>query len=102
MQRYWNATLVGPDCRTLLAGYGAILAAISAAISAAGHGEEEVLGFVARHSPVLQALALVSRGTRRVTGKGPDGLLDDERKWSSRARARLSEWRGGGAIRTAF
>ena len=21
VQRYWNATLVGPDCRTLLAGY---------------------------------------------------------------------------------
>ena len=80
VQRYWNATLMGPDCRTLLAGYVSILATISAAIVAAGHGEEEALGFVARHSRVLKPLEVVSRGTRRVIGKGPNGLLDDGEK----------------------
>jgi hypothetical protein len=79
VQRDWNATLVGPDCRTLLARYPAILAFVRAAI-AAKCGGTEAADFVERHSRVLAPLALVSSGTRWVTGKLPNGLLDDDEK----------------------
>jgi hypothetical protein len=79
VQRYWNATSVGPDCRTLLARYPAILAFVRVAI-AAKCGETEAADFLERHSRVLAPLALVSSGTRRVTGKLPNGLLDDGEK----------------------
>ena len=39
------------------------------------NGDAEAEDFVQRHSHVTAPLALVSNGTRRVTGSGADGLL---------------------------
>jgi hypothetical protein len=44
--------LVGPDCRTLLENYAAILAYISETIKAI-HGDIEAADFVQRHSSVI-------------------------------------------------
>ena len=71
--------MVGPDCRTLLENYAAILAYMSDKIEAI-HDHVEAADFVQRHSRVMEPLALVSSGTRRVTGSGADGLLSEDEK----------------------
>jgi len=38
----------------------------------------EAADFVQRHSCVIAPLAVVSNGTRRVTGSGADGLLSED------------------------
>jgi hypothetical protein len=57
----------------------AILAYISEKIKAI-HGDIEAADFVERHSSVIAPLAIVSNGTRRVTGSGADGLLSEDEK----------------------
>jgi len=69
----------GPDCRTLLENYAAILAYLSHKIKAI-HGDVEAADFVQRHDSVFAPLALVSSGTRRVMGSGADGLLSEDEK----------------------
>jgi hypothetical protein len=71
--------LVGPDCRTLLENYTAILANMSEKIKAI-HGDVEAADFAQGHSCVIAPLAVVSNGTRRVTGSGADGLLSEDEK----------------------
>ena len=44
------------------------------------HGDVEAAHFMQRHSHVIAPLALVSSGTRRVTGSGADGLLSEDEK----------------------
>ena len=44
------------------------------------HGDVEAADFVLRHSRVMEPLAVVSSGTRRVTGSGADGLLSEDEK----------------------
>ena len=44
------------------------------------HGDVEAADFVQRHSCVTAPLALVSNGTRRITGSGADGLLSEDEK----------------------
>ena len=44
------------------------------------HGDVEAADFVQRHSRVIEPLAVVSSGTRRVTGSGADGLLSEDEK----------------------
>ena len=44
------------------------------------HGDVEAADFVQRHSCVIAPLAVVSNGTRRVTGSGADGLLSEDEK----------------------
>ena len=46
----------------------------------ATHGDTEAADFVQRHCCVMAPLALVSNGTRRVTGSGADGLLSEDEK----------------------
>jgi hypothetical protein len=55
------------------------LAYISEKIKAI-HGDIEAADFVERHSSVIAPLAIVSNGTRRVTGSGADGLLSEDEK----------------------
>ena len=63
----------------MLENYAAILAYISERIKTT-HGDTEAADFVARHSNVIAPLALVSKGTRRVTGSGAGGLLSEDEK----------------------
>ena len=44
------------------------------------HGDVEAADFVQHHSCVIAPLALVSNGTRRVTGSGADGLLSEDKQ----------------------
>jgi len=59
VQRYWNATLVGPDVRRFLTAYVAILEALAAKISAS-KGAAAAAEFTATHSRVLEQLQVVS------------------------------------------
>ena len=63
----------------MLENYAGILAYMSDKIKAI-HGDVEAADFVQRHSCVIAPLALVSNGTRRVTGSGADGLLSEDEK----------------------
>ena len=63
----------------MLENYAAILAYISERIKTT-HGDTEAADFVDRHSSVIAPLALVSNGTRRVTGSGAGGLLSEGEK----------------------
>lgn len=72
--------LVGPDCRKLLANFDAILASIRQAITEFQQSDADGVDFEERHGRVLAALAVVSSGTRRVTGKGTNGLLSELEK----------------------
>lgn len=65
VQRYWNATLVGPDARRFLAAYEAILETLAAKITAS-NGPQIAAEFTARHSAVLKQLAVVSHLTRKT------------------------------------
>jgi hypothetical protein len=56
------------------------------------HGDAEAVDFFQRHSCVIVPLALVSNGTRRVTGSGVDGLLNEDEKTELK-RARPLGWR---------
>ena len=65
VQRFWAATLVGPDCQrfrrtTLLEGIK------SSDMLAAGHPESECADFVTRHSAVLAPLNTVLQLTRKT------------------------------------
>jgi hypothetical protein len=80
--------LVGPDCRTLLEKYAAILANVSEKIKAIHGGIEAADNFVQRQCSVIAPLALVSNGTRRVTSSGTDGLLSEDEKTEPKGRAR--------------
>jgi len=42
------------------------------------HGDVEAADFVQRHSCVIVPLALVSNGTRRITGSSADGLPSED------------------------
>jgi hypothetical protein len=59
VQRYWNATLVGPDVRRFLTAYVAILEALAAKISGS-KGAAAAAEFTATHSRVLEQLQVVS------------------------------------------
>ena len=83
--------MVGPDCRTFLENNAAILAYISEKIKAI-HGDIEAADFVERHSSVIAPLAIVSNGTRRITGSGADGLLSEDEK--TELRGVLGLWGG--------
>ena len=63
----------------MLENYAAILANMSEKIKAI-HGDVEAADFVQRHSCVIAPLAVVSNGTRWVTGSGADGLLSEDEK----------------------
>ena len=63
----------------MLKNYAGILAYMSDKIKAI-HGDVEAADFVQRHSCVIAPLAVVSNGTRRVTGSGADGLLSEDEK----------------------
>ena len=81
VQRYWNGTLVGPDCRKLLQNYESVLAALSQAIqgSTSGWGAVEAERFVYRHTAVLKPLATIShltRAPRKLTDVEIDKLRD--------------------------
>ena len=65
VQRYWNATLVGPDVRRFLAAYEAILETLAAKITAS-NGQQIAAEFNARHSAVLKQLAVASHLTRKT------------------------------------
>jgi hypothetical protein len=65
VQRYWNATLVGPDVRRFLTAYVAILEAL-AAKNPASKGAEAAAEFTATHSRVLEQLQVVSHFTRTI------------------------------------
>jgi hypothetical protein len=65
VQRYWNATRVGPDARRFLTAYMAILEALAAKISAS-KGAAAAAEFTATHSRVLEKLQVVSHFTRVV------------------------------------
>ena len=62
VQRYWNATLVGPDVRRFLTAYVAILDALVqlAAKISASKGAAAAAEFTATHSRVLEQLQVVS------------------------------------------
>ena len=77
----------------MLENYAAILAYMSDKIKEI-HGDVEATDFVRRHSCVIAPLALVSNGTRRVTGSGADGLLSEDEKTELKGRARPLGWRG--------
>ena len=67
MQRYWNATLVGPDVRKFLVNYEAIikeLAAKIAEVEGPVKGPVAAAAFSAKHLRVLKELTVVSRLTR--------------------------------------
>ena len=63
----------------MLENYAAILAYISERIKTT-YCDTEAADFVDRHSSVIAPLALVSKGTRRVTGSGAGGLLSEDEK----------------------
>ena len=63
----------------MLENYTAILANMSEKIKAI-HGDVEAADFAQGHSCVIAPLAVVSNGTRRVTGSGADGLLSEDEK----------------------
>jgi hypothetical protein len=63
----------------LLENNAAILAYISEKIKAV-HGDIAASDFVEHHSNVIAPLAIVSNGTRQVTGSGADGLLSEDKK----------------------
>ena len=67
----------------MLENYAAILAYISERIKTT-HCDTEAADFVDRHSSVIAPLALVSKGTRRVTGSGAGGLLSEDENWALR------------------
>ena len=70
VQRYWNATLVGPDVRRFLAAYEAILETLAAKITAS-NGQQIAAEFNARHSAVLKQLAVASHLTRKTESSRP-------------------------------
>ncbi len=74
VQRYWNATLVGPDVRRLLEVYPMVLAVIHAEMSKI-HGVSEADKFVQRHSAVLKELGTISHLSRAARFLTP-GELD--------------------------
>jgi hypothetical protein len=65
VQRYWNATPVGPDVRRFLTTYVAILEALAAKISAS-KGAAAAAEFTATHSRILDQLQVVSHFTRTI------------------------------------
>ena len=71
VQRYWNATLVGPDCRRFLEKREEILGAIRAAMLSAKYWTPECDGFVQRHTSVLEPLDKVLHLTRKVNALCP-------------------------------
>ena len=66
VQRYWAATLVGPDCRRFLQYYEKILQGIAADMESVGHPESECTDFVNRHTAVLKPLSTVLHLTRKT------------------------------------
>ena len=67
-QKYWNGTLVGPDCRRYLEHYEDILLLVKAAIienEGAGIGEPKATAFYNRHCAVLKHLAIVTHYSRK-------------------------------------
>ena len=66
VQRYWAATLVGPDCRRFLKHFVEILKGIAAKMKAVGHPESECIDFVNRHTAVLKPLDTVLHLTRKT------------------------------------
>ena len=61
-QKYWNGTLVGPDCRRYLEHYEDILLLVKAAIienEGAGIGEPKATASYNRHCAVLKHLAAI-------------------------------------------
>jgi hypothetical protein len=66
VQRYWAATLVGPDCRRFLQNHKKILLGIAADMEAAGHSPSECTDFVDKHSAVLAPLDTVLHLTRKT------------------------------------
>mmetsp|Transcript_11631 Transcript_11631/g.23460 ORF Transcript_11631/g.23460 Transcript_11631/m.23460 type:complete len:262 (-) Transcript_11631:7-792(-) len=66
VQRYWNATLVGPDCNRFLKYCTQILADIRAVVVLEKCGGAECNSFVKRHADVLKPLGVVLRETRKV------------------------------------
>jgi len=66
VQRYWNATLVGPDCRRFLKHHTGILADIRAVMVLEKYGDAECDSFVKRHADVLKPLGVVLHETRKV------------------------------------
>ena len=66
VQRYWNATLVGPDCNRFLKYCTQILADIRAVVVLEKCGGAECNSFVKRHADVLKPLGVVLRETREV------------------------------------
>jgi hypothetical protein len=66
VQRYWNATLVGPDCRRFLKHCTQILADIRAVMVLEKYGGAECDSFVKRHADVLRPLDVVLHETRKV------------------------------------
>ena len=71
VQRYWNATLVGPDCRRFLEKSEEILGAIRAAMLSAKYGTQDCDDFVQRHTSVLEPLDTVLHLTRKVNALCP-------------------------------
>ena len=71
VQRYWNATLVGPDCRRFLEKREEIVGAIRAAMLSAKYGTPECNGFVQRHTSVLEPLDKVLHLTRKANALCP-------------------------------
>jgi hypothetical protein len=63
VQRYWNATLVGPDVRRFLAAYVAVLEAL-AAKTLASKGASAAAEITAMHSRLQQKLQVVSHLSR--------------------------------------
>ena len=63
VQRYWNATLVGPDVRKFLLSHGLIIAELAAKIAEV-EGPAAAAKFSVRHLRVLKELTIVSHPTR--------------------------------------
>jgi hypothetical protein len=55
-----------------------------------------------RHNRVLKPLEILSRGKRRVIGKGPNGLLDGAEKTELKEARAAFEMAWREASRTAF
>ena len=70
VQRYWNATFVGPDVRKFLLSHGPIIAELAAKIAEV-EGPAAAAEFSVRHLRVWKELTIVSHHTRTTECSRP-------------------------------
>ena len=79
VQRYWNATLVGPDVRKFLDHFHEILKLVSGLISEKLNAAAKGAAFYETHARVLRPLAVVSALTRTTEQLTEEQMVDLEK-----------------------